>query len=113
MESKDTIYKQQIKRKMEDLAKLCYQNNMPCFFVVAVGDKPESKKDKDKNPSADKKLDLRISSYLPETMYADTNDTVFADLINVTNGFTTVPPTDRSAFALDADDLALPPDIDM
>lgn len=100
MESKDNIYRLQVKRKMDDLSKLCYQNNMPCFFVVAVGDKPNGK------------LDLRIASYLPETMYAETEDTVFADLINVTNGFSTIPPTDRANFALDMDDLMLPPDLE-
>ena len=139
MESKDAIYRQQIKKKVEDLAKLCYQNNMPCFFVVAVGDVSEEQgKKAAKNPNRNKKqtkymfsdagvtshspaddghlmvkkLDTRVVSYLPESMYADTEDSAFSDLINVVNGFTTVPPNDKSNFALDMDELQLPPGVD-
>ncbi len=111
MESKEEIYKTQIKKKIDELAKICYQNNVPCFFVVAIGDKQEDGGKKKRLNINDSKLDLKVMSYLPETMNADTKDPVFSDLVNVVNGFTTVPPADRSVFALDADDLALPPDL--
>lgn len=110
MESKEQVYKTQIKKKMEELAQICYRNNMPCFFVVAVGDRQKTKKNDFED--VHDKLELRSVTYVPETLYCETKDTVFSDFVNVMNGFTTVPPGDKSQFSLDADDLILPPDID-
>lgn len=107
MDSKENVYKTYVKKKMEELAQICYSNNLPCFFVVAVGDQPKSKD----NTKQDK-LDLRSITYVPETLHCKTSDTVFSDFINVMNGFSTVPPADKSQFELDADDLSLPPDLD-
>ena len=110
MESKEQVYKNQVKKKIDELAKICYQNNMPCCFVVAVGDKALAKGEERNEHD---KLELKITSYIPETMNVDTTDTVFSDIINVTNGFTTQPPTDRSVFALEAGDLELSPDLEI
>ena len=110
MESKEQIYKTQIKKKMEELSQICYKHNIPCFFVVAIGDREKTKKNDTEDIEG--KLELRSVTYVPETLYCETKDTVFSDFVNVMNGFTTVPPTDKSTFELDADDLSLPPDIE-
>ncbi len=112
MENKEQLYVNNVKAKVDELAKLCYQYNLPCFLAIAVGDKkPKTKAEKESSKTA--KLDLKVTTYLPEMLYVETEDTVFSDFINVMNGFTTVPPNDRSNFAIDADALALPPDLEI
>ncbi len=111
MESKENVYKNIIQKPAEELAKKCYQNGIPCMFVMAVGEHQNLNKE-NRRGEKDGRLELKILSYLPETLAIETKDTVFSDMINVVNGFTTVPPNDNSNFALDMDDLALPPDLE-
>ena len=86
---------------MQDLAALCYQYQIPCFMAFALGDDPQHK-DKLKIETLQ---DLKVVTYLPETLGIETKDRRFADLVNIINGFDAVPPHDRANFALEMDDL--------
>lgn len=94
MESKEEIFKKEIQPLVKQLALACCQNGLPCFLLVADGE--------DKKTG---KFDLKVQTYLPETLSIPTDDTIFADLVNVLNGFTTVPPTDKSNFSLDMNEI--------
>lgn len=107
MDNKENVYNTQIKKKLEEIAKICYLNSMPCFFAVAVGDKEKKRKEE----NVEGKLELKVTTYLPQMLHMETPDTIFSDFVDVINGFTTVPPTDRSNFELNMDDLSLPPDL--
>ena len=74
-------YNALIKDKAEEIRKLCFQYDIPCF--MAFGTKQ----------SEDGEFKIECASVLPEVMgYNETTDRRFLNFINVQNGFVTVPP---------------------
>lgn len=92
MDNKQAIFDEKIRKSVEDLTSLCYQYGIPCFMAFGVADDKHNKG----------RLQLQVSTHLPETLKCEPNDRTFSDFVNIARlGFTTVPNNDASNWSMD------------
>ena len=82
---KTEIYEEKIKDKMEELAKICRDNDIPFFLTCCI-----------KNTDSDSVYKTQASS--PETYGYSISKNHFEHHVNVMNGFTTMPESSRLGY---------------
>lgn len=82
MSSKKKEYTSLVEPKIEEIVRICNENKIPFFMTFMVNDKGNSVED------------FKTKTLSTSVLDVNTNDETFAKLINVMNGFETIPPQD-------------------
>lgn len=93
MENKVRVYEKSIDPLVKKIRTICNENQIPYFVTFAVDEE-------------DEKFKFVSDCMTPETLHLTETDKTFSNLVNVLNGFKTVPRSMKIDAELDDNELS-------
>lgn len=92
MGNKVKVYEKLIEPMVKKIRTICNENQIPYFVTFAVDEENE-------------KYKFASDCMTPETLHLETKDRTFSNLVNVMNGFKTVPNSIKTDSEMDENEL--------
>lgn len=94
MDNRVKVYEKSIEPMIKKIRTICNENKIPYFVTFAV------------NETEDGKYQFASDCMTPETLHLEMSDRTFSNLVNVLNGFKTVPNSIKTDSEMDDEEFS-------